>query len=61
MEHLRGYTSGMAVPTYIITAPEGRGKTPIAPQYLLNPNFNGDVVIRTWSGHVLQYEDEKTA
>jgi len=61
MEHLRGYTSGMAVPTYIITAPEGRGKTPIVPQYLLNPNFNGDVLIRTWGGHVLQYEDEKTA
>jgi glutamate 2,3-aminomutase len=61
MEQLRGYTSGMAVPTYIITAPEGRGKTPIAPQYLLNTNFNGDVLIRTWGGHVLQYEDEKTA
>jgi len=61
MEHLRGYTSGMAVPTYIITAPEGRGKTPIAPQYLLNTKFNGDVLIRTWGGHVLQYEDEKTA
>jgi lysine 2,3-aminomutase len=59
MEHLRGYTSGMAVPTYIITAPEGRGKTPLAPQYFLNPNYNGDVLIRTWGGHVLQYEDEK--
>lgn len=61
MEHLRGYTSGMAVPTYIITAPEGRGKTPIAPQYLLNTNLDGDVLIRTWGGHVLKYEDEKSA
>ena len=61
MEHLRGYTSGMAVPTYIITAPEGRGKTPIAPQYLLNTKFNDGVLIRTWGGHVLQYEDEKSA
>ena len=61
MEHLRGYTSGMAVPTYIITAPEGRGKTPIVPQYLLNPNFDGDVLIRTWGGHVLCYEDERTS
>jgi lysine 2,3-aminomutase len=59
MEHLRGYTSGIAVPTYIITAPEGRGKTPIAPQYILNLNFDGDVLIRTWSGHVLRYEDER--
>jgi len=60
MEHLRGYTSGMAVPTYIITAPEGRGKTPIEPQYLLNPNVDGDALIRTWGGHVLRYEDERT-
>jgi glutamate 2,3-aminomutase len=60
MEHLRGYTSGMAVPTYIITAPEGRGKTPIAPQYLLNTNFDGHALIRTWGGHVLCYEDERT-
>jgi glutamate 2,3-aminomutase len=59
MEHLRGYTSGMAVPTYIITAPEGRGKTPIAPQYLLNTNFDGEALIRTWGGHVLCYEDER--
>ncbi len=59
MEHLRGYTSGLAVPTYIITAPEGRGKTPLYPQYLLNTNFDGDVLIRTWGGHVLRYEDER--
>lgn len=59
MEHLRGYTSGLAVPTYIITAPEGRGKTPLAPQYLLNTNFGGEVLIRTWGGHVLRYADER--
>jgi|Deesub1362B_J571_1020462.scaffolds.fasta_scaffold03045_4 lysine 2,3-aminomutase len=59
MEHLRGYTSGLAVPTYIVTAPEGRGKTPLSPQYLLNTNFNGNVLIRTWEGHVLAYEDER--
>lgn len=58
IEHLRGYTSGMAVPTFIITAPDGRGKTPIYPQYLLNPNVDGEPLIRTWGGHILQYPDE---
>lgn len=58
IEHLRGYTSGMAVPTFIITAPEGRGKTPIFPQYLLNPNVDGEPLIRTWGGHILHYPDE---
>ncbi len=58
MENLRGYTSGLGVPTFIITAPEGKGKTPIAPTYLLNMNRNGKVLFRTWGGYVCEYEDE---
>jgi lysine 2,3-aminomutase len=61
MENLRGYTSGLAVPTFIITAPEGKGKTPLAPTYLLNINRNGKVLFRTWAGHVCEYEDEPPA
>ena len=58
MENLRGYTSGLGVPTFIITAPEGKGKTPMAPTYLLNPNRNGKLLFRTWAGQVCEYEDE---
>jgi lysine 2,3-aminomutase len=58
IENLRGYTSGLAVPTFIITAPEGRGKTPMAPTYLLNYNRNGKLLFRTWAGDVCEYEDE---
>jgi lysine 2,3-aminomutase len=58
MENLRGYTSGLAVPTFIITAPEGKGKTPLAPAYLLNYNRNGKLLFRTWAGEVCEYEDE---
>ncbi len=58
IENLRGYTSGLAVPTFIITAPEGKGKTPMAPTYLLNINRNGKVLFRTWGGYVCEYEDE---
>ncbi len=58
MENLRGFTSGLAVPTFIITAPEGKGKTPLAPTYLLNINRNGKVLFRTWGGYVCEYEDE---
>ena len=61
IEHLRGYTSGMAVPTFIITAPGGRGKTPMYPQYLLQPGVHGKALIRTWGGHVLEYDDEAEA
>jgi glutamate 2,3-aminomutase len=58
MENLRGYSSGLGVPTYIITAPEGMGKTPMAPTYLLNHNRNGKLLFRTWAGQVCEYEDE---
>lgn len=58
IEHMRGHTSGMAIPTFIVTAPDGRGKTPLNPQYLLKPAIHGKALIRTWGGHILDYEDE---
>ena len=36
MEKLRGYTSGYAVPTYVVDAPGGGGKIPVGPNYLLS-------------------------
>ncbi len=36
MENLRGWTSGLAVPTLVIDAPGGGGKIPILPTYMLN-------------------------
>lgn len=54
MEKLRGYTSGLAVPTYIINAPNGYGKTPVMPPYILNKG-EGQVRMRTWENRVLEY------
>ena len=54
MEQLRGYTSGLAVPTYIINAPNGYGKTPILPQYVLE-NKNHHVTLRTWEKRIIPY------
>ena len=54
MENLRGYTSGLAVPTYIINAPDGYGKTPVNPEYLLSIN-NSEVVMKTWQGNLFSY------
>lgn len=59
MEYLRGYTSGMAIPTYIINAPQGHGKTPIAPQYLISRGKNS-IKIRTWEGKVFDYPNSPT-
>lgn len=35
IEHLRGWTSGMAVPHYVIDAPGGGGKIPMIPNYVV--------------------------
>ena len=34
IEHLRGHTSGMAVPQYVVDAPGGGGKIPLLPDYV---------------------------
>lgn len=54
MEALRGHTSGFAVPTYVIDAPEGGGKVPISPNYLLSMS-DSRVVIRNYEGLVTAY------
>lgn len=59
MEYLRNFTSGLAVPTYICTLPDGRGKTPVMPQYLVNINANGKARFRSWQGFIVDYDDEK--
>ena len=53
MEKLRGYTSGLAIPEYIINAPGGAGKTPLLPQYLISMGKEY-VMIRTWEGKVFR-------
>lgn len=60
MENLRGHTSGLAIPWYIINAPGGHGKTPMVPQYLLSvgPDY---VLIRTWEGRVFRYPNGRGA
>jgi lysine 2,3-aminomutase len=54
MEALRGHTSGFAVPTYVIDAPEGGGKVPILPNYLLSMSER-QVVVRNYEGFVSAY------
>jgi lysine 2,3-aminomutase len=56
MEALRGHTSGYAVPTYVIDAPGGGGKVPIAPEYVLCRNA-GRVLIRNYEGKVFEYPE----
>ncbi len=57
MENLRGYTSGLAIPTFIVNAPEGRGKTPMLPEYLISQGRD-KITIRTWEGQIIEYPNK---
>ncbi|MEI6075204.1 MAG: KamA family radical SAM protein [Verrucomicrobiota bacterium] len=56
MEHLRGHTTGYAVPTFVIDAPGGGGKVPINPEYVLCRNA-GRVLIRNFEGKIFEYPE----
>jgi lysine 2,3-aminomutase len=38
IEHLRGWTTGMAIPQFVVDAPEGGGKIPILPDCVIKKN-----------------------
>ena len=58
MEGLRGHTSGLAVPTYVIDAPGGGGKIPIGPKYMLAYNEKeGRAQLRNFQGKTYEYHD----
>ena len=56
MEHLRGHTTGYAVPTYVIDGPGGGGKVPVAPSYIIS-HEPGKTVIRNYAGKHYTYYD----
>ncbi len=56
MEGLRGHTSGYAVPTFVVDAPGGGGKTPVMPQYIIS-QAPGKVVLRNFEGVITTYTE----
>jgi lysine 2,3-aminomutase len=50
---LRGHTTGMAVPAYVIDAPGGGGKIPLLPDYLQSIGEN--VLLRNYQGEEYSY------
>jgi len=54
MRALRGYTTGYAVPQYVIDAPGGGGKVPINPEYIESIS-DTEVVFRNYEGRICRY------
>jgi len=55
-ESLRGHTSGMAVPTFIIDAIGGGGKTPVFPNYVIT-HAPDKVILRNYEGVISRYDE----
>ena len=56
IENLRGHTSGYAVPTFVVDAPGGGGKTPVMPNYLISQSPH-KVVLRNFEGVITTYSE----
>lgn len=56
IEGLRGHTSGYAVPTFVVDAPGGGGKTPVMPQYVISQTPH-KVILRNYEGVITTYTE----
>ncbi|HEY6844450.1 MAG TPA: KamA family radical SAM protein [Thermoanaerobaculia bacterium] len=56
MEFLRGHTSGLAIPQFVMDAPGGGGKVPLMPNYVLG-HYGDSIVYRNFEGVIGRYDD----
>lgn len=55
-EALRGHTSGLAVPHFVIDAPGGGGKIPLLPSYVLHMDEK-KIILRNFRNEVFSYNN----
>lgn len=53
---LRGFTSGYAVPTYVVDAPGGGGKIPLMPDYVVGREEDA-LVLRNYENNLYRYPE----
>ncbi len=58
VENLRGHTSGLAIPHFVIDAPGGGGKIPILPNYVLHHDEDR-IILRNYENKIYAYRNYK--
>ncbi len=53
---MRGFTSGLAVPTYVIDLPGGGGKVPMQPNYVLSQN-DDELILKNYEGKLFNFRN----
>ncbi len=56
IESLRGHTSGLCVPTFVVDAPGGGGKIPVQPNYVVSQT-PGKIILRNYEGKICSYTE----
>ncbi len=56
IEGMRGFTSGLAIPSFVVDLVEGGGKVPLQPNYVLS--MTGDeLLLKNYEGRVFRYRN----
>jgi lysine 2,3-aminomutase len=58
IEKMRGHTSGMCIPTFVVDGEDGKGKIPLSPQYLLSTTSEG-IILRNHNNETFFYFNPK--
>jgi lysine 2,3-aminomutase len=56
IEGMRGYTSGLAVPSFVIDLINGGGKVPLQPNYVLSMSRD-ELLLRNYEGKIYRYRN----
>jgi len=56
IEGMRGHTSGLAVPTFVVDLVDGGGKVPLQPNYVLSMTEN-ELLLKNYEGKVFRYRN----
>ncbi len=56
MEYLRGRMSGLGIPSFVVDLPDGGGKIPLLPDYIVSRAAN-HTVLRNASGRIVSYPE----
>jgi len=56
IEKMRGYTSGMCIPTFVVDGIEGKGKVPLSPNYLVSLSPEG-LTLRNFKNEIFFYNN----
>jgi len=58
MEGMRGHTSGLAIPTFVVDLPQGGGKVPLQPDYVVLKTSE-ELLLRNYQGRLFHYRNPK--